>query len=189
MRDEALAGGFVDAPLDAARAFRAAMNVMAKPGRIETVAGAMPPDPLSVAAGVLILTLCDAETPLCVSGSLNCPAVRDWITFHASAPFVDPADAVFAIGSWADLKPLDPYQRGTPEYPDRSTTLIVEMPELLSEGTRLTGPGIKTSTALNLPEIEAFQQNAALYPLGLDFFFTCSDRVAALPRTTKVEAG
>lgn len=188
MRDEALVGGFADAPLDSARAFRAALNAMARPGRIETTTGATPPDPLSVAAGVLILTLCDGETPLYLAGSLDCPAIREWITFYASAPFVGPREATFAIGSWLDLTPLEPYQRGTPEYPDRSTTLIVEMPELVDEGARLTGPGIEASAALNLPETAAFQQNAVLFPLGLDFFFTCGDRVAALPRTTKVEA-
>ncbi|MCR9112897.1 MAG: phosphonate C-P lyase system protein PhnH, partial [Rhodobacteraceae bacterium] len=56
MQAEALTGGFADTPVDAARAFRAVMSAIARPGRIETVAGAVPPAPLSVAAGTLILT-------------------------------------------------------------------------------------------------------------------------------------
>jgi alpha-D-ribose 1-methylphosphonate 5-triphosphate synthase subunit PhnH len=39
---------------------------------------------------------------------------------------------------------------------------------------------------LTLPEVAAFRANRALFPLGLDFFFTCGDRLAALPRSTVV---
>lgn len=189
MHSDALIGGFADAPIDAARAFRAALNVMARPGRIETVNGATPPKPLSLAAGVLVLTLCDAETPLYLAGDADCPAARDWITFHTSAPLVSARHATFALGTWEALAPLESFQKGTPEYPDRSTTLIVELTELQASGARLTGPGIKRQAALSLPELAAFQENAKLFPLGLDFFFTCGDRMAALPRTTRVEAG
>jgi alpha-D-ribose 1-methylphosphonate 5-triphosphate synthase subunit PhnH len=41
--------------------------------------------------------------------------------------------------------------------------------------------------ALSLPEVAAFQANARAFPLGLDFLFTCGDRLAALPRSTRVE--
>ncbi len=187
MHTEALTGGFGDAPVDSARAFRGAMNAMARPGRIEELAGAKPPVPLSVAAGVLVLTLCDAETPVFLAGDHDAPAVREWITFHTGAPFAGPEGAMFALGSWKALGPLDAYPVGRPEYPDRSTTLIVEMPELVAEGAVLRGPGIRDTARLRLPEVAAFQRNASAFPLGLDFFFTCGDRAAALPRTTKVE--
>ncbi|MGK7753937.1 MULTISPECIES: phosphonate C-P lyase system protein PhnH [unclassified Roseovarius] len=187
MQTEALTGGFGDAPVDAARAFRGAMNAMARPGRIEDLTGAEPPAPLSVAAGVLVLTLCDAETPVYLAGDHDAPAVREWITFHTGAPFSGPDRAMFALGTWHALGPLEAYPVGTPEYPDRSTTLIVEVPELVAEGAVLRGPGIRDTARLRLPEVAAFQRNAKAFPLGLDFFFTCGDRVAALPRTTKVE--
>ena len=187
MQSDALVGGFSDAPVDAARAFRAALNVMARPGRIEEVRGATPPEPLSVAAGVLILTLCDAETPIHLAGETDCLAVREWITFHTSAPFSGPHDAAFAVGSWDSLCSFATYRQGTPEYTDRSATLIIEMPDLQPAGARLSGPGIKSVTRLNLPAIDVFQQNARQFPLGLDFFFTCDNRVAALPRTAQVE--
>lgn len=187
MQTEALTGGFGDAPVDAARAFRGAMNAMARPGRIEELAGAVPPAPLSVAAGVLVLTLCDAETPVYLAGDHDAPTVREWITFHTGAPFAGPEEAMFALGTWAALGPLGAYPIGTPEYPDRSTTLIVEAPELVADGAVLRGPGIRDTARLRLPEVAAFQRNAMAFPLGLDFFFTCGTRVAALPRTTKVE--
>jgi alpha-D-ribose 1-methylphosphonate 5-triphosphate synthase subunit PhnH len=114
-------------PRDAAHAFRAAMNVMARPGRIERLAGARPPAPLSVAAGVLLLTLCDPETPLHLAGAHDTPEVRGWIAFHTGAPVVGRAQAAFAVGTWEALGPLEGYRIGEAEYPDRSATLIVEM--------------------------------------------------------------
>jgi alpha-D-ribose 1-methylphosphonate 5-triphosphate synthase subunit PhnH len=188
METQSLKGGFSDAPVPSAHAFRAALEAMARPGRIETVSGAVPPAPLSVAAGTLLLTLTDAETPVYLAPSHDLPELRDWITFHTGAPLTEPDEAAFAVGQWSALMPLTPYRKGVPEYPDRSATLIVEMPALESEGATLRGPGIKDTAALQLPEIRAFQDNATLFPLGLDFYFTAGDQLAALPRTTKVEA-
>ncbi len=182
----ALAGGFTDAPVEAARAFRGIMEAMARPGRIEMVAGAVPPAPLSPAAGAVLLTLCDPETPLHLAGETDCSPVRDWVTFHCGAPLVAAEAAAFALGDWAALQPVSRFAIGTPDYPDRSATLIVEMPELLAEGAVLRGPGIADTAALNLPEIEAFQANRRLFPLGFDVLFTSGNRVAALPRSTEV---
>jgi alpha-D-ribose 1-methylphosphonate 5-triphosphate synthase subunit PhnH len=187
MQTEALTGGFTNAPTQAAEAFRAVMRAMARPGTIERIMGAAPPAPLSPAAGAVILTLCDPETPVHLAGVADTPMVRHWITFHSGAPLVDRARASFALGSWPALLPLTDYPIGNAEYPDRSTTLIVEMPTLHQSGARLTGPGIETTAALSLPESAAFQRNAALYPLGLDFLFTSGDHLAALPRSTRVE--
>ncbi|MEM6440894.1 MAG: phosphonate C-P lyase system protein PhnH, partial [Pseudomonadota bacterium] len=94
--------------------------------------------------------------------------------------------AMFALGAWEDLMPLFASPVGTPSHPDRSATLIVERADLRAEGATLTGPGIKDRAALSLPETAAFQANRRLFPLGLDFIFTCGDRLAALPRTTEV---
>lgn len=186
---DALSGGFDDAPTGSARAFRAAMNAMARPGRIEAISGAKPPAPLSVAAGTLLLTLCDPETPVHLAPSVGDQVVRDWLTFHTGAPVVEPARAMFAVGAWDELLPLSQYSIGTPEYPDRSATLIVEVAELANSGAVLCGPGIKGQARLNLPAVDAFIRNAAQFPLGLDFYFTAEARLAALPRTTRVEAG
>ena len=187
MTPHALSGGFANASTDAAHAFRAALNAMARPGVIETVTGAMPPAPLSVAAGVLILTLTDGTTPLHLAGAHDCSAVRDWITFQTGAPFVAASQAAFAVGTWDALCPVGRFDIGTPDYPDRSATLIVEMTGLSAAGARLTGPGIKHSALLSLPETAAFCANSALYPLGFDAYFTAGASLAALPRSTKVE--
>ena len=180
------AGGFRDAPAEAAVAFRAAMTALARPGRIERVAGAAPPAPLSVAAGVLLLTLVDADTPLHLAGAADTAEIRDWLAFHTAAPLVGPDRAAFALGRWEALPPLDAFPQGTPDYPDRAATLIVELDRLAPEGAALEGPGIATRAALSLPDPAAFRANHARFPLGIDAFFTCGDRLAALPRSTRV---
>ena len=181
-----LSGGFDDPATQAATAFRAVMEAMARPGQIEQITGALPPTPLSPAAGAVLLTLCDTETPLYLAGRCDTPALRDWLAFHIGAPLVAPADCAFAVGTWADLQPQTDYSTGTASYPDRSATLIVELDDLRAEGATLRGPGIQDTAALSLPEKAAFQANAAQFPLGLDFIFTSGQRLAALPRSTEV---
>lgn len=185
MQSQVLEGGFADLPVDASYAFRAVMTAMARPGDIAFVGGAQPPAPMSVAAGVVLLTLCDPETPIHLAASHDTPQIRDWITFHTGAPLVAAGGAMFALGSWQAL-PLRDFSIGTAQYPDRSATLIVESAPLSHTGATLRGPGIKDQALLSLPETCFFQTNATLFPLGLDFFFTCGDRLAALPRTTRV---
>jgi len=186
MTEIALSGGFSNPAIEAAYSFRAALSVMAKPGTIARVTGASAPSPVSDAAATLLLTLCDPETPLFLAPSHDTQIVREWIAFHTGAQIVSAERAMFALGSWDSLKPLGRFPIGTSEYPDRSATLIVECSDLAPSGVRLTGPGIKTDSCLNLPEVDAFQANAERFPLGLDFYFTAKDQLAAMPRTTRV---
>ena len=186
MQASTLSGGFADTATQSAHAFRIIREVMARPGTIQNIAGAAPPAPLSPAMGAVLLTLCDAETPVYLAGDLDCDMVRSWLSFHTGAPFVGPTHCMFAIGTWDALAPLAVYPIGTSEYPDRSATLIVECSELTASGATLKGPGIKDQAALSLPEVEAFQANQMLFPLRLDFILTCGERLAALPRSTEV---
>ncbi|PVZ49931.1 phosphonate C-P lyase system protein PhnH [Thalassobacter stenotrophicus] len=188
MQAETLSGGFKDPATQAAQAFRKVMEALARPGMIQHVSGAVPPAPLSPAAGTVLLTLCDTDTPVHLAGTTDCAALRDWLAFHTGAPIVAAKDCMFAVGTWEALAPLSSYTIGTSQYPDRSATLIVECPNIVSTGATLSGPGIKDQATLSLPETAAFQANQALFPLGLDFIFTSEDRLAALPRSTKVSA-
>ncbi|WP_299898389.1 phosphonate C-P lyase system protein PhnH [uncultured Ruegeria sp.] len=168
-------GGSRNAPVDVAHAIRA-------------LAGCEPPAPLSVAAGTLILTLCDAETNVHLAGEADTDAVREWLTFHTGARMVAAEEADFALGTWDVLGPLDTYRIGTLEYPDHSATLIVECKRLEQNGAVLSGPGIRDTAQLSLPDAAALQSNAPLYPLGCDFFLTCGEAVAALPRSTQIRS-
>ena len=186
MQGLALEGGFATPAVDAAHAFRVIMDTMARPGTVKTIRGAQPPAPLSVAIGVCILTLCDHETPVYLAKGYNAPSVKEWIAFHTGAPIVNASDCLFAVGSWDSLLPLEQYSLGTTEYPDRSTTVIAELPRLDTNGATLSGPGIKATAALSIPHVAIFQNNHRHYPLGLDFIFSNGDRLAALPRSTEI---
>ena len=186
MLADTLTGGFSDPAVQSAHAFRAVMEAMARPGTVQDIAGAEPPAPLSKAAGSVLLALCDTDTPVYLAGAADCEEVRAWLAFHTGAPLVGPSHCMFAVGSWAELGPLSRYPIGTSEYPDRSATLIVETAQIAQSGATLKGPGIKDTAALSLPELAAFQDNQRHFPLGLDFFFTCENQVAALPRSTEV---
>lgn len=182
-----LSGGFTDPAVQSAHGFRALLEAMARPGRIYPVAGAMPPAPLSIAAGVALLVLTDNTTPLHLAGDMDCAALRDWIGFHTGAPLVGAADAQFGLGTWGALSPVERFAIGDPSYPDRSATLIVALDRLDPTGPRLSGPGINGAHHLSLPDVAAFQANRRLFPLGFDTILTCGDRLAALPRSTQVE--
>lgn len=186
MKEQSLIGAFETPPQEAARAFRAALEALARPGTIHEIKGGHAPAPMSEAAASLLLTLCDPETPLCLRGAHDTQEIRDWIAFQIGAPIVGPERAVFALGTWEALQPITSFPIGTAEYPDRSTTLIIEQDALSQEGATLTGPGIKEAASLALPEIAAFQMNNALFPLGLDFYFTAGRQIAGLPRSTQV---
>lgn len=188
MPSETLTGGFSDAPRQSARAFRAALEAMARPGStyvLQEMGDA--PAPVSRAAATLLLVLCDPETPLHLAGGYDTDALRGWVTFHTGAPLVPADKAMFVLGNWSALE-LGALSLGTAEYPDRSATVIVDG---VFEGVEVTlrGPGIKEMTRARLPEVAVFQDNAARFPLGLDFYFTTGAKLSALPRSTRVTAG
>lgn len=172
--------GFPDHPKDSAIAFRAIMQAIARPGMVHDLT-APAPEGLSPAAAATLLVLADATTPVWTAKG------RDWIVFHTGAPIAEERGAAaFAVGAWDDLAPLEDWPIGTPDYPDRSATLIVEVSTMAGSGPRLTGPGIETEARLPLPDPAALARNAALYPLGVDLILTCSSSVAALPRSIRI---
>ena len=116
MQANTLSGGFADPATQSANAFRSVMEAMARPGTIQDIEGAAPPAPLSPAMGAVLLTLCDTETPVYLAGDMDCEAARAWLAFHTGAPFVGPAQCMFAVGKWDALAPLAVYPIGTSEY-------------------------------------------------------------------------
>ncbi|MEL7172224.1 MAG: phosphonate C-P lyase system protein PhnH [Pseudomonadota bacterium] len=185
-------GGFADPAPQSAAAFRAALEALARPGRIERIGGCRPPAGLSPAAGGLLLCVADADTPVWVpEGGEDIAA---WTLFHTGAPrALRRSDAAFAAGSWDALMPLTDWPVGTADYPDRATTLIVDVPSLEGgDALRLSGPGIKgtAEVAPMLPReaVAALAANRARFPLGVDLYLTAGEAVMGLPRSTRVEA-
>jgi alpha-D-ribose 1-methylphosphonate 5-triphosphate synthase subunit PhnH len=191
-----LDGGFPDPVFDSQAVFRAVMNAMARPARIATVAArAVPPEPLAPLAGAVACTLLDADISVWIDGRLAASeAVRGWLGFHTGARFAGaPVDATFAlVADPAAMPPLDRFAQGTPDYPDRSATLILQV-DSLEGGTPLVfrGPGIDGVAVLaprRLPQDFAGQwaANAARFPRGVDLVLTAGDTIACLPRSARL---
>jgi alpha-D-ribose 1-methylphosphonate 5-triphosphate synthase subunit PhnH len=189
----ALSPGFADPVRDSQRCFRRLLDAMSRPGRIvEIDAAATPSAGLSPAAAALALTLADIDAPVWLGGTAAEAAA--WIRFHTGAAVVaDPRAALFAFadrGAIPDLRRLD---AGTDEYPDRSTTLVVEVAHLDAGGPiALRGPGIEDvhRVAIDGPDAAFWRLRAELhelFPRGIDVVFTCGTRVLGLPRTTRAE--
>jgi alpha-D-ribose 1-methylphosphonate 5-triphosphate synthase subunit PhnH len=197
METQAIEGGYANPVFDAQTMFRAVMDAMACPGTIQPCGElTAPPAPLSPVAAAVALSLCDADTPVWLDPAVQAsPAAKHWLGFHTGAPMAfTPADAHFAIVSDpAELIALENFSQGTQEYPDRSTTLILQVPSLSSgEMLHLEGPGIETSVAfapVSLPRhfVEQWKQNRARFPRGVDVILAAPEGVACLPRTTRIK--
>jgi alpha-D-ribose 1-methylphosphonate 5-triphosphate synthase subunit PhnH len=84
---------------------------------------------------------------------------------------------------------FDAFNNGTIEYPDRSTTLVVEVARLTdAEDFGLSGPGIKTTKSLSAAPLpidfaDRMAANRALFPRGVDLILTCGATLVGLPRS------
>lgn len=189
-------GGFENPPKAAQALFRALMDAMARPGAVQAVAAlAKPPSPLTATAAAVALTLCDNDTPLWLDPRLDASTdVRGWLGFHCGAPLTTiPAEAHFAlVANPGELIALENFAQGSQEYPDRSTTLILQVDRLAGGPVlHLEGPGIRTDAALApapLPRhfIAQWKQNRARFPRGVDLILVAPGAIACLPRTTRI---
>jgi alpha-D-ribose 1-methylphosphonate 5-triphosphate synthase subunit PhnH len=196
-KTDVLTGGFAEPVFEAQSVFKMLMDGMARPGTIQTVAADVTaPAPLGIAAGAIGLTLCDHDTPVWLSAGLAKSAIPEWLGFHTGAPLTaEKAEARFAfVEAGAMLSTFGLFAAGTQEYPDRSTTVVIELADL--EGGRrlaLMGPGIQSVTEIapvGLPEtfLRLWTENRALFPRGIDIVLTAGKRFLCLPRTTKITA-
>lgn len=192
-------GGFGNPVLQGQGVFRIMMDAMARPGTIRSlepaIAGVKPPSPLSAAAGAVALTLCDADTSVWLTSALRQSAAKAWIAFHTGAPFAEQkAETRFAFVEKGGVVPgFGQFALGTQEYPDRSTTLILEI-EALSGGLpfKASGPGIRDVIEFSprgLPDVfpVLWAENRALFPRGVDLILVAGSELLCLPRTTKLE--
>lgn len=192
---EVFSGGFSNPVFETQSIFRLLMDGMARPGTIREVqCDAGQPEPFGAAAGAIALTLCDHDTPVWLSSGLAKSAVGEWIGFHSGAPMTrEKAEARFAfLEAGATITSFGLFYPGTQEYPDRSTTLLIEVAGI-GEGQVyvLSGPGILQNIEMRITGLpETFQRlwtdNRMLFPRGIDVVLTSGRRFVCLPRTTKI---
>ena len=193
-----LPAGFADKVLSAQTTFRSVMDAMARPGSVQQVIATVgTPGPIMRGTAAIALTLFDHDTPLWLDASMSqTPDVAKWLKFHTGAPVVSDASvcAFALIGDAAALPSLDRFSFGTNEYPDRSTTLILQVRSLtVGPAVKLRGPGIDGVAVLRVaiqPSdlFERLALNTALFPRGIDVVLVADDAVVAIPRTTRLVA-
>lgn len=190
--------GFANPVQSSQSAFRCVMNALARPGSVQTITETVnAPSLLVPAATAVALALFDHDTPIWVDHHLaEESGIGNWLRFQTGAPIAREASgAAFAlIHGGVALPDFGSFALGTPEYPDRSATLVVQV-DTLSEGPELvlSGPGIRGASSLHagvLPPdfVARMQANHALFPRGVDLLLVCGNQLAALPRSTRVAA-
>jgi alpha-D-ribose 1-methylphosphonate 5-triphosphate synthase subunit PhnH len=190
-----IAPAFDDPTRESQAVFRRLMDAMARPGTIQDLALAPDaPSGLDRAAGAVALTLFDFETPAWLDPALRGGAAENWLRFHCGCPLTeDTQAAAFALITDALAAPeLAAFNQGDAKYPDRSTTLVFQLPALEGgQAVTLRGPGIKGEASLALAGLpdgfwDQVQANQSRFQFGVDLIFVAGDRLTALPRSTRV---
>lgn len=191
-----LMAGLADPVLDSQSIFRGILAAMSYPGRRQSVAMDVPaPAPLDGATAAVCLTLMDVETPVWLDAPAANAVVADHLKFHCGCPLTQACgDARFAvIAAPEDMPPIGDFDAGNDEYPDRSATLLIQVPSLdRGPAVRLTGPGIKDAARLTVAGLPKrfwgdWAANGQLFPTGIDVILTCGSDLVGLPRGITAE--
>ena len=193
-----LAAGLQDSVHDSQFAFRQVLDALARPGQIRHIGAALPGVALGGAMARLLLSLTDDETTVHWHSSSPDDAdnisLQTWLRFHTGAPVaLQPASASFVVVTQPLEAPaLDCCAQGSPESPEFSSTVLMELPSLC-DGPALEwrGPGIQDMQRVALSGLPKtfwaqWQANHAAFPQGVDLIFTCAEHALGLPRTTRV---
>ncbi|MEM9214371.1 MAG: phosphonate C-P lyase system protein PhnH [Cyanobacteria bacterium P01_F01_bin.150] len=186
--------GFADPVHDSQRTFRALLDALARPGILQSTPALTAPSELTSSCAAACLTLLDLETSVWLQPCLP-ESVRSWLLFYTGCCFTpDPNTADFAIIVDVESAPsLDQFCYGTPEYPEASTSLLMQIPSM--EGgleVTLKGPGILDAIAI-APSVtvdfwQQWQEMTTEYPLGLDVWFFADEQILGLPRTARLSS-
>lgn len=190
------AAGFADPVTEAQAVFRAVLTALSRPGSPRSLSIALrPPEPLTPELAAIALTLADPDAPVWLDAPLaTSDEVARYLRFHTGAAIVgDPAAATLAlVRDAASLPDFGLFAQGSQEYPDRSTTLVVAVEEVVGPGgVVLRGPGVKGAavvTARPLPPdiADRLARNHALYPRGVDCLLVGGGQVIGIPRSSAV---
>jgi len=184
--------GLRDPVHDSQKAFRIALDTLARPGSTSSLGDALAGVPLGAAQACLLLALTDESTSVWWQDSAA--QLQQWLRFHTGARSVPaPTYADFAVITDAkELPGLHRFPWGTADAPEDSCTLLVEVPSLRDgPPVRAHGPGIRDGIDIavaGLPDgfWAEWQASHAAFPQGVDIFFTCGDEVLGLPRSCRI---
>lgn len=185
------APGFADPVRDAQRCFRRLLAALSYPGRPQEIGDLLPrgPEPLFSSTAALCLTLFDVDTPVWLEPGLDTPEVRQFLSFHCGCPIAaHPGEAAFALLPVAAAERLAAFHVGTPEYPDRAATLLIQTPSVTGGApVAAAGPGIPERQDFAVAGANGgfWSHRAAVdaaFPCGLDIVFVDPRQIVGLPR-------
>ncbi|WP_208539097.1 phosphonate C-P lyase system protein PhnH [Algihabitans albus] len=185
--------GFADPVQHAQQSFRLILEAMSRPGRLtEMTCPLEPPPPFEPATAATALTLFDSDTKIWLDETARSDEVSAFLRFHCGCPLTDtPGEADFAVClEWPE--DFGRFAQGEPEYPDRSTTVVVQLDSLGNAGgLLLSGPGIAETARLDLSPCPSdfaarWSANRARFPLGVDLILTADRAFCGLPRSLTV---
>jgi len=180
--------GFVEPVGQSQSCFRAVLDAMAHPGRIQYVGRQSAPSPLCAAGAAVLLTLLDDDTPTWLDTDFI--TAGEWLAFHCGAPLVPRAQAAFAVAR--DMPALSTLHPGSDVAPENAATLVLQVAELgRGESYLLAGPGLREPATLHvrgLPSdfIAQWHANHARFPVGIDMILCSGEQIAALPRSVEI---
>jgi len=181
--------------INSSRNFRAILDAMAKPGHVLPFDQQVEaPSPLFSTAASVIQTLCDFQSPIWLGREFAAGDISRFIKFHTGAALTgDPEAASFAVlQASEDIPKLSAFSKGSHEYPDHSTTLIVQVNDFNADSVAFSGPGLKKMVGFGAHGLshKFWQQmiaNNQQYPLGLDVIFVSKSAIACCPRSTRIQ--
>lgn len=205
--------GFSEPGVGSQKVFRQCLNALAHPGTILTLApDAAIPASMMPATGAIALALLDQDTSVWLSAGLSSPLVVDYLRFHTGCRLTEqPAEADFAlVHSALELPALELFCQGSDEFPERSTTVVLQMAALGTDTMWvLSGPGIPRQRRLSVwgsPTLadggtpvsgtnefasafaQEWERNHRRFPRGVDLIFASGHQLCGLPRSTRIGA-
>lgn len=193
---DAVGPGLADPVFDSQRIFRALLEALSRPGTIVRVPGAAGPLPrVQPAAAALLLALLDQDTRLWLSPAYGDAIAAASLRFHTGCVLVaSPGEADFAlVADPQELPPLETFPNGTDEHPERSASVVLQVPALAQRrGWRLSGPGVRGEAHLAVGGLDAgfvaeWDANRRRFPRGVDLYLACGESLCGLPRGTLIE--
>ncbi len=180
-----------------ARAFRAILDAMARPGQPRLLPCLVEElTPAHATSLSILLSLGDHLTSIYLDSEFKLPEIEKLIRFHTGSRLTDDcASADFALLSAGTAgEHLDQWKLGTLEYPDQSTTLIFQTASFTTGlPVEFAGPGLKAPMVAHIADMSsafwvARAKANAGFPLGLDMIFASPDQILGCPRSSTVKS-
>ncbi|SIN75163.1 phosphonate C-P lyase system protein PhnH [Halodesulfovibrio marinisediminis] len=196
MNSQQILSGFINPVQNSQQWYRVILNAMSRPGNVyipESIeAFSNNPKLCHKTTASIALTLFDNDTTIWLQSPEE--NLSRWLQFHCGCPLTDlPEEAAFAlITDGSSLPDLTQFAIGTADFPDRSTTLIIQVSSLAEGDTiKLSGAGIATTKTLKVSGLNASfwnaqETNSALFPQGFDTILAAPDGVICIPRTITI---